>query len=304
LIDITTLEATYILFINSKTNQNLSEVKNSWEIVYKKWYSVNMYEFGPAMNIGLRNAVGIYPSDTTKIIANTNSGMYVLGSAENVDAIGFSAFDFLLYRANSLNFFLNSAIYTQYGLDVIQKIKSEITTTLNAWNGTYLSTFKSSTGTESTSAFSLLVNEFCKTYELAKNAKLGIPIGKQSLGIQRPEYIEARMSAISLDLLYENVFALKRLFNGTTATGAAGIGFDDYLIAIDRSSLSNSINTQFTAILNDIEQLNLTLEEEMASNPQLLDNLYTKMQNLVVSLKTDMSSSFGILITYQDNDGD
>jgi len=39
-------------------------------------------------------------------------------------------------------------------------------------------------------------------------------------------------------------------------------------------------------------------------NPQSLDNLYVKMQNLVVSIKTDMSSAFGVLITYQDNDGD
>ena len=304
LVNLSDLESNYVLFIANKTDLNLENVRTSWKSAYKKWYSVSVYEFGPAMNEGLRNAVGVFPTDTLKIISNTNASSYVLGSATNVDAIGFSSFDFLMYRKHALNYFSNSSTYSQYGLDVIRKIKSEVTNVVNSWNTTYLTTFKSSTGTESTSAFSLLINEFNKTYELAKNAKLGIPIGKQSLGIKRPEYIEARLSAISLDLLYENVSSLQRVFNGNTVSGTLGIGFDDYLVALDRGTLSTSINTQFSAILNDINQLTLSLEEEMNTNPHLLDNLYTKMQNLVVSIKTDMPSSFGVLITYQDNDGD
>jgi len=302
--DILTLESKYIQFSNAKTDPNLEEVKTSWKIAYKSWYAVNMYDFGPAMDIGLKSAIGIYPTDTNKVIANTNSGSYILGSASNSDAIGFSSLDFLLYRVNSLNFFMNSSTYTQYGLDIIQKMKSEVTYVLNNWNSSYLTTFKSSTGTESTSSFSLFVNEFNKTYELTKNAKLGIPIGKQSLGIIRPEFIEARMSGISLDLLKENVKALQRIFNGNTKSGVSGISFDDYLIALDRQALATSIDSQFSSIINDINYLSLTLEQEIATNPSALDNLYTKMQNLVVSIKTDMASSFGVLITYQDNDGD
>jgi predicted lipoprotein len=68
--------------------------------------------------------------------------------------------------------------------------------------------------------------------------------------------------------------------------------------------LATSIDSQFSAILSDINLLTLSLEAEMTTNPSALDNLYTKMQNLVVSIKTDMASSFGVLITYQDNDGD
>lgn len=302
--DITTLETKYVQFSNAKTGPNLEELRAAWKIAYKSWYSVNIYEFGPAMDIGLRSAVGVYPTDSNKVIANTNSGSYVLGSAENVDAIGFSCLDFLLYRTNALSYFVNSSSYTQYGLDVIQKMKSEVSYVLDKWNATYLATFKSSTGTESTSSFSLFVNEFNKTYELAKNAKLGIPIGKQSLGIQRPEYIETRISGISLDLLEENIKALQRIFNGNTKNGIAGIGFDDYLVALERQTLATSIDTQFSSIISDINLFNLSLEEEMTTNAIALDNLYTKMQNLVVSIKTDMSSSFGVLITYQDNDGD
>jgi len=43
---------------------------------------------------------------------------------------------------------------------------------------------------------------------------------------------------------------------------------------------------------------------EIQNQPSTLDALYTKLQNLVVHFKTDMTSAFGVLITYQDNDGD
>lgn len=304
LSSITELESKYVQFSGSLTTQNLDELRLAWKTAYIDWYSMNVYEFGPAMNIGLRSAVGTYPSDTVKIENNISTGGYVLGSLGNIDAIGFSSLDFLLYRVNALDYFISNPNYTQYGLEVIQKMKSEVSSVLNNWNSTYLETFKTSTGTESTSSFSLFVNEFNKTYELAKTAKLGIPIGKQSLGIQQPQYIEARMSAESLALLYENVKALKRVFNGESKTGINGKGFDDYLIALDRQDLTNTINSKFSSILTSIEQLNLSLEEEMSANPQALDDLYTLMQSVVVSIKTDMASSFGVLITYQDNDGD
>lgn len=304
LTDINDLESKYLQFSSDKTESNLDELKNAWKAAYIDWYSVNVYELGPANNVALRSSIGTFPTDTMKVINNITNGGYVLGSLDNIDAIGLPCFDFLLYRNNALTYFINSAAYTQYGLDLIQKMKSEVSSVVNSWNGTYLTTFKNSTGTEATSDFSVFVNQFNIAYELIKNAKLGIPIGKQSLGIQRPEYLEARMSAISLELLYENVKALQRVFNGNSKNGTSGQGFDDYLVALDRASLESTINSQFNAILTSIDQFTLTLEEEMSVHPQELDALYTKLQNLVISIKTDMSSAFGVLISYQDNDGD
>jgi predicted lipoprotein len=149
------------------------------------------------------------------------------------------------------------------------------------------------------------VNEFNRDYELAKVAKLGIPIGKQSLGIQMPDYLEARNSGISKELLRQNVLALKQYYNGNAfAIGNDGVGFDDYLIQLERGDLNQTINAKFNEILTKIDSFAGSMEDEMNTNPQGLDELYTLMQGLVISLKTDMTSSFGVLITYQDNDGD
>ena len=149
------------------------------------------------------------------------------------------------------------------------------------------------------------MNEFNKDYEIAKNAKLGIPLGKQSLGIQLPDYIEARYSGISLELLRRSIVAHQGLFNGdlNTYTGP-GVGFCEYLAHLERSDLANTINGRFNSILDKIDTFQNSLETEMGTNSAELDVLYNLIQGQVVNLKTDMTAAFGVLITYQDNDGD
>ncbi len=182
-------------------------------------------------------------------------------------------------------------------------MKSEINTLVTSWNG-YESTFVDGTGTSSTSPFSLLVNAFCKDFELAKNAKLGIPIGKHSLGIQRPDYLEARNSGISKALLEESFKALRSVYLGNGMDGSTGKGFDDYLIALEKSSLAQTIDERFASIIAQPGTWSGTLENAMQTNPATLNTYYDYIQGTVVNLKADMASAFGILITYQDNDGD
>lgn len=295
---ITILESDYLTFQADRSAQKFETVRDDWKDAYISWQSVKIFDFGPIRDFALKGAIGTFPTDTTKILNNISSGSYNLGTAANVDAIGLPSLDFLLYRVDALNYFVGNDPYTQYGLDVIQKMKSEITAVKSQWN-TYRSTFIASTGTETTSSFSQLINEFNRDYELAKNAKVGIPVGKQSLDIPLPEYFEARYSGFSFELLRASVVALRDVY-----TGGSGVGFDDYLLHLDRSSLNSTINTNFSGILAKIDTFSGSMEENLGSNWSELDDLYTLLQGQVVYLKTDMTSAFGVLITYQDNDGD
>lgn len=297
------LSIDYSTFIGDQTTGNLSIVQDQLIETYISWQNAKTFEIGPAMNIGLRAAIGAFPTDTAQVTANAASGSYNLGSLSNASAIGLSAIEFMLFRHNELSYFSDNG-YQQYGTDVIQKMQNEINQVVAQWQGGYSSTFIASTGTESTSSFSRLVNEFNLDYELIKNAKVGIPIGKQSLGILRPEYIEARRSGIALQLIEAGVKQSKRLFNGNKLDGSAGKGFDDYLIALDKSTLVNSINSKYDQILAAENALSGTFEQNLDANLQGLDNLYLRMAEIVVMTKTDMPSAFGVLITYQDNDGD
>lgn len=300
---ITTLESDYLEFQANTDNAHLEIVRESWKDAYLSWQTVKVFNIGPAMNIGFKGAVGTFPSDTAQIESNIAAGSYDLTSLANAGAIGLSSLDYLLYGSDALNDFINNPAYKQYALDIIQKMKSETATVKDGWTS-YRATFIASTGNETTSAFSQLVNEYNMDYEEAKNGKIGIPIGKQSLGIQLPEYIEARYSGFSLPLLRKSVVSLQNLFHGNAVSGASGSGFDDYLVALEKSSLSSSISANFSNIITKIDAFTGTLEEEMGTNVSGLDELYQLLAGQVVYLKTDMTSAFGILITYQDNDGD
>lgn len=299
--DLSSLEASFIALKTSPNQANLDAVKADWKAAYIQWQLVKIFDFGPLRDNGFKGATGTYPTDSNQVNSNILNGGYNLGSIDNTDAIGFSALDFLLYRTNALADFSSNPNYTQYASDLIQKMKTEFALVNGQWIN-YKPTFIAATGTETTSAFSLLVNEFNRDYELTKNAKLGIPIGVQSLGIQLPEYIEARNSGLSLELLQESMRALRIVYLGNNPN--SGQGFYDYLVHLERSTLAVEIDTKFSQIINNIEAFNGTLEEEMGSNVNGLEELYYLIQEQVVNIKTDMTSAFGVLITYQDNDGD
>lgn len=302
--DVNALSASFSTANASTTTENIEALRHAWKDAYLTWQTVKIFDFGPIRNIAFKSSTGTYPSDTAEIATNISNGTYDLASAANVDAIGFSALDYLFYNYDADNQFATNSNYRQYVGDVIAKIKSETDLVVAQW-GSYASTFNASTGTESTSAFSLFVNEYNRDFELAKNAKLGIPIGKQSLGIQLPEYLEARYSKIGLELFTENIHALYNVFNGVSYNGSSnGVGFDDYLNHLDKSALTTTINTKYTQIIGQANSITTTMEEAMASNPTALDQLYVLMQGQVVNIKTDMTSAFGVLITYADNDGD
>ncbi len=303
-ISIQDLKANWVTFKANPNSTALLDVQDQWLLANICFQKAKMFHFGPALDNGLRAALGTFPTDTAKVLSNTTTAGVNLFTVANMDAIGFPALEFLWFRNNALTELNNSVEARNYVDALLLKMESEIQTVLNAWNNGYASSFKASTGTESTSGFSLLVNVFNLEYELAKNAKLGIPIGKQSLGIAQPKYAEAVYSGQSLRLLKENIIAVQNVFLGLGLSGTNGIGFDDYLVALDKQALHNEIQSEFTLILNDFNGLSSNLVLEIQNQPSQLDALYTKMHNLVVHLKTDMTSAFGVLITYQDNDGD
>jgi hypothetical protein len=92
-------------------------------------------------------------------------------------------------------------------------------------------------------------------------------------------------------------------------SGGTGAGFDDYLDFVEAEyepglPLSEKINQQFTDCLLQANALSGPVHELVVSDPDALNDLYLSLKQLLVLLKTDMSSRLGLLITFSDNDGD
>ncbi|MGM0479111.1 MAG: imelysin family protein [Bacteroidota bacterium] len=291
-------------FEQNTTAQQLEVVRESWKQAYLTWQTVKIFDFGPMRDIGMKGATATYPIDTTGINDNVAAGSYNLASASNVDAIGLSAVDYLLYRAGALDSLQNNPNVLSYTADVIDKMVSESNTIHSEWSS-YQSTFNASTGTSSTSAFSKLINEYNRDFELAKTAKVGIPLGKQSLDVPLPDYVEARYSGISFELLQASLEALRGVYNGRYfESGTEGVGMNDYLIHLEKNDLNTTIDSGFEQMITTTESFSMTLEEALENDVSNMEALYNQLQGHVVHIKTDMTSAFGVLITYQDNDGD
>ncbi|MEM9022133.1 MAG: hypothetical protein AAGB22_00230, partial [Bacteroidota bacterium] len=77
-----------------------------------------------------------------------------------------------------------------------------------------------------------------------------------------------------------------------------------YLNALGATSLVNDTKAQIDVVQADLDALPDPLSGTIESSQGTVEQVYQEMQQLVVLFKVDMPSQLGILITYQDNDGD
>ncbi|WP_339785532.1 imelysin family protein [uncultured Imperialibacter sp.] len=280
------------------------------------------YQFGPAEQLGLVADQNIFPSDKNRIESNILSGSYDLRLLSNSAAKGFPALGYLLYGSEKSdeeigNDFLNDDQRAAYLLDVAETISTSAAAVFTAWDpsgGNYLAEFTSdgALGADAGSSLGILVNALNLSLERnTRDAKIGIPAGIRSLGIIIPEATEAYYGGYSKQLAVANLMAFKRLFLGENLNGEPGTGFSDYLQA--RSSVSSNNNelsleaailVEFDASIALLQALEDPLSTSISIDPAPAQQVFAQLQKLSVLLKTDMASILGVVISYQDNDGD
>lgn len=301
------------LSFESNGNQaNLDELRIAFKATYLAWQGCSSLEFGPAGMETLKTIFNTYPVDTVQLLNNITAGSYNLEAAQNMDAIGLPALDFLLYGIENNDQAIISRLNNQtivYVLALTEQLKTKSDKVYTDWNSTYKNTFIAANGTDVGSALGLLINEMNLDFEkFIRDGKIGIPLGKRSLGVSQVEKSEAYYSQYSLTLAKAGIEGLEKLFQGTSEEGSNGLGLDDYLDAVNASNngqaLSVLISNQIDNIQVSLDAINGNLEDAIQNNPSQVEDVYNNMQQLIVYLKVDLPSSLGILISYQDNDGD
>ena len=304
-------------FIQSKTVVNLQVARQKFNRAYNQYQLISLFEFGPSENEIIRASFDTYPVDTIQILSNISSGSYNLGLASNIDAKGLPSLDYLLYGKNKSD----ASIVALFDTDVnatnriayfnacLNEMQAKMNTVINSWNSGYKNSFNSNTGSEIGSSLGLLVNQLNYEVDLIKNAKVGIPLGKKSLGIQLPEKCEAYYANnISVNLIKTCLSTIENVYLGRSTSGSDGLGLDDYLDALgaqhNTGTLNNAIKNQFAIAKSKIALVNEPLSDAVINDAATVDAAYIEMVKLLVLLKTDMPSALGIVITYQDGDGD
>jgi predicted lipoprotein len=313
-----TMDSLLTVFNLNPSASGLINLQNAFKDAYISYETVSMLDFGPAEQEVLRVTVNIFPCDTSKINTNISTGGYNLDAASSAAATGFPALDYLLFGTGADNTEILAKLTTDskaaerkaYLAALSNQIKAKANNVLNGWlpsGGNYINTFINASGTDMGSSVGYLVNQINYELDNLKNAKIGIPLGKQSLGVIYPEKTEGYYSGISLQLALTQVSTTQNIFLGKSGSND-GSGFDDYLTQIDASynggSLSLAINNQFNTAIAKLNLVPNPLSGTIQSNPATVDTAYVEIQKLLVLMKTDMPSALAVLITYVDNDGD
>ncbi len=295
-------------FTGNPSLATLDSLKTAFLSAYTSYMKVETYSFTASGEI--RN-LNVFVTDTIQINANIYTGTYNLSAANNIQAKGFPALDYLLFSRSSneiINLFttdVNSAKRIRY----LNDITNEITTTASgadvAWNNS-IAQFISASGTDIGSSVGMLVNDLSFSSERCRRERVGNSlgyIGVISSGNIAPDLVEAYHSAYSKELLAENLRQLKTLYEGGTGTG-----FDDYLTYLNAEyngqPLAPAISNQFDLVIQKTEAIPVGFSTALTTNKPEMESLFLELKKLVVMLKVDMSSQLGVIINYSDNDGD
>ena len=218
----------------------------------------------------------------------------VLPSTRN--AQGFPALDYLLYKNTNdeeLIAELSSDPTSIYLTKLISRLQLLASQVHDHWNVEQRETFI--TNPESVDR---LVNDFLLYYEKYLRAgKLGIPSGVFS-GAPLPNHVEAPYSGyLSKSLLIDALIATQSFFN-------ADQGLKDYLEWMEKSSISDRINTHWDAGFKLLTAIDDDLRMQIETDHLKVLKVYDELQKALILLKVDMLQVLSIQVDYVDADGD
>ncbi len=310
-ISLDSLSGAYSGFQSGPATQSLNDLRHKLHAAYLKYQYISIFGFGPADDEAIRVNFNVFPCDTNLINKNISTGSYNLSSAANVAAKGFPALDYLLngYKMSDQQIvtLFSSSSRKKYVSDLLAEMSTKTNKIQSDWLA-YKGTFVNTLGTDVSSSIGFLVNQLNFELDYLKNSKFGIPLGLKSDGRTLPHYAESYYGGFSKEYAIETLKTIGKLYKGENSQGTNGLGFDDYLdhLGATRGSenLNAAIQNQFTSAQQKLDLLSGPIAELIVTHPSSVNAAYMELVKLLVLLKTDLPSQLGVVITYQDGDGD
>ncbi len=317
-VEMSKLNNSFLAFKADRSAANLNAFRSAWLDAYKMWQRVDMFEIGPAENVGLRLNLNIYPTNTQKIDDYVVSGSYDLSLSSNRDAKGFPALDYLINGLGETDTDIVARFATPnensliaYTESVLADMTNLTSTVSNGWKNGYRDVFVSNDGASATASVDRYVNDYIFYYEkFLRAGKMGIPLGVFS-GSTLPRNLEAYYKGdISKELFLEGLSAIQDFFNGkhfnATTSGESLASYLDALNTVKNGvDLNAAINTQFNTARESVSGLSsFRAEIENNNPPTAMFSAYDEVQRAVPLLKVDMVSAMSISVDFVDADGD
>ena len=311
-------------FIVNPNISNLTLLRTNWEDALLNWQDIGFLDFGPSENILLRKQTNTFPIDTAELNNSISTTEWNLDYVSSYDSKGLQALDYLLFKPGHtdnelITYYQNNISAKNYLKALAEDLNQNINYVTNEWityREDFINDFEVTTSNLSTnsqgSSISNIINALCLHYEFyVRRGKVGLPLGVFNgfSQLELPELVECYYSGKSTQNLVRSVNSLRKYVSGSSyLNNDNGLGLDDYMDFVNAEQnsqqLSTVIDNQFLTILEELNNINGPLSEEIINNKSQITQTYQELQQLVPYMKVDMTSALGVLITYQDNDGD
>ena len=321
---IVTLNTHVDSFIENPSISNLTLIRTKWEDALLNWQDIGFLDFGPSEYILLRKQTNTFPIDTTELNNFITLADWNLGYASSYDSKGLQALDYLLFKPGHtdnelITYFQNNENAKNYLKALAQDLNQNINYVSDQWisyREDFINDFEVTPSNLSTnsqgSSISNIINALCLHYEFyVRRGKVGLPLGVFNgfSQLELPELVECYYSGKSTQNLVRSVNSLRKYVSGSSyLNNDNGLGLDDYMDFVNAQQnsqqLSTVIDNQFLTILDELNNINGSLGDEIINNKTQITQTYQELQQLVPYIKVDLTSALGVLITYQDNDGD
>ncbi len=312
------LNATVSVLAQEVNQQNLDAAQTAWLSAASAWKKTEMFDLGPIDQLNVKFDIQNYPVNVIGVedeieTNETFTQDYVEALATNrkgVSTIEYLLFDLDNGDAAVLNLLTTDTKRLAYLSAIAENLASVAGTVNEGWQatgGNYLATFLGSTGTSAASSVNVLANEMIMLIEEIKNEKIGVPLGKKSMGVLLPDNVEARFSGLSRDLILANLISIEQVFKGQGTNGDM-LGYADYLDAVNAEfegeALSSVILTEINTLRAHLTNIDGPIQEAIESDVADVEAAYVSSQRIVRLVKTDMINALALTVTFTDNDGD
>ncbi len=309
----TQLHAAIDLLGANPTSADLERAQDAWLEAARAWKRTDVFAFGPAETLNLRSGIGAEADPVTieNAIAATPPIDQAFVDTRPTTAKGVWALEYLLFERDGGNQAVLTRLTTgpaaprrrAYLTAIATDLRARTEATSTAWrSGPDRAQFVEADGNDVTSSLSLLVNASVQTIETIKNDRLGRPLGDENGGTAQPASAEGYRSGTSGQLIRASLDGIRAVWPGTSNQPGLN-GLLDHLGAQSAGgqALSGAINGRldaaYTRATGDVVSL-------VGQERQPVLDLQVDVKMLTVLLKTEAVSKLGVLLTFNDNDGD
>ena len=297
------------VFTSSPSETNLNSLKAAWKEAFLKFKEVEIYNLGDIQSSFIHVRMDQWPINAELIeqnIAGTQTIDENYIASKGASSKGYAAIEYLLFHEDSsiiLDEFttsVNNENRKNYLTSLTENLEGNAVELQNLWM-TFEGDFKGSLGSGVSGSQNQLANAIIAGLEVIKNRKMEEALNAEPADSQ---LLEAFYSETSMEAIRTNLETLSATYSGDF-NGTNGYGMSEFVeIALKKPSLNTSVEKAFTDAFTAIDDINGPLETAISDELIKVEYFRTKITDLIVLFKVDISSAANIVVTFNDNDGD